>query len=82
MYVVRPGKPNAATTSCYSGVVREPLDGVDVILPVSNTLQHAVASTRTTISSIVGLHEVPEADIVSKLGADRCINVPSFSVTL
>lgn len=52
--IVRPGKPNAATTSCYSGVVREPLDGVDVVLPVSNTLQHAVASTRTTIGSIVG----------------------------
>ncbi|CAJ1353709.1 unnamed protein product [Effrenium voratum] len=33
--VVRPGKPNAATTSCYSGVIREPLHGVDVALPVA-----------------------------------------------
>lgn len=28
--IVRPGRPNAATTSCFSGIVREPLAGVDV----------------------------------------------------
>lgn len=31
--IVRPGKPNGASTSCYSGVIREPLDGVDVSWP-------------------------------------------------
>eukprot|EP00435_Cladocopium_sp_Y103_P037429 s641_g9.t2 len=30
--IVRPGKPNAATTSCYSGVIREPLHGVEAVI--------------------------------------------------
>jgi len=39
--VVRAGRPNAATTGCYSGVVREPLSGVDVELPIARTVPHA-----------------------------------------
>ena len=30
--IVRAGAPNAATTSCFSGVIREPLAGVDAIV--------------------------------------------------
>jgi nucleoside-diphosphate-sugar epimerase len=43
--IVRPGKPNGASTSCYSGVIREPLDGVDVCPPCHR------AVTTTTLQS-------------------------------
>ena len=35
--VVRAGAPNAATTSCFSGVVREPLAGVEAVMPIAPT---------------------------------------------
>ena len=80
--VVRPGAPNGATTGCFSGVVREPLNGVDIVLPVSPTLRHACGSTRTVVAAIVALHETPADAIASQLGADRVVNLPSFSATL
>jgi len=76
--VVRPGKPNAATTSCYSGVVREPLHGVDCVLPVGRHLQHAVTSTRAIVGGLKALHDAEwPAGLV-----DRAVNMPSISITL
>jgi nucleoside-diphosphate-sugar epimerase len=46
--LVRPGKPNAATTSCFSGVVREPLNGIDVALPLTGDLPHAITGTNSS----------------------------------
>ena len=31
---VRPGKPNAAASGFMSGIIREPLEGVDAVCPV------------------------------------------------
>eukprot|EP00039_Didymoeca_costata_P024225 m.9675 g.9675 ORF g.9675 m.9675 type:complete len:631 (+) comp4112_c0_seq2:149-2041(+) len=80
--LIRPGKPNAATTSCYSGVVREPLSGVDIVLPVNDSLAHACGSYRTLIQGMVDFHNIPEKIVAEKLGQDRVINMPSFSTTL
>ncbi|MCL4171172.1 UNVERIFIED_CONTAM: hypothetical protein GTU68_064983, partial [Idotea baltica] len=33
---VRPGKPNAAASSFFSGIIREPLNGQEAILPVAD----------------------------------------------
>lgn len=76
--VVRPGKPNAATTSCYSGVVREPLHGVGVALPVGRGLPHAVTSTRALVRNLVILHDAawPEGLV------DRAATLPSRPATL
>jgi len=76
--VVRPGLPNAATTSCYSGVVREPLHGVDVALPVARDLPHAVTSTRALVRNLVILHDAewPEGLV------DRSATLPSRPATL
>lgn len=71
--IVRPGKPNAATTSCYSGVVREPLHGVEAVLPIARNLPHPVTSTRALIANLVILHDAKwPADRV-----DRTLNLPS-----
>lgn len=71
--VVRPGQPNAATTSCYSGVIREPLHGVEAVLPIARNLPHPVTSTRALIANLVILHEAKwPSDRV-----DRALNLPS-----
>jgi len=76
--VVRPGAPNAASTSCYSGVVREPLHGVDVELPVARNLPHAVSTTRALLTNLVILHDCtwPEGLV------DRGATLPSIPATL
>src|SRR4029079_5830745 len=35
---VRPGKPNKAASSFFSGIIREPLAGREAILPVPRTV--------------------------------------------
>ncbi len=80
--IVRAGAPNAATTGCYSAVVREVLAGRDVCLPIGADVTHAVTSHRAAVGCLLGLHEVaaPSADAV--LGFDRTVFVPSAAVTL
>ncbi|CAE7258370.1 denD, partial [Symbiodinium pilosum] len=76
--IVRPGRPNAATTSCFSGVIREPLQGEDAILPVARTLPHSVTSTRALIYNLVTLHNAAWPPTL----ADRSANLPSRPCTL
>lgn len=44
---VRPGKANKAASSFFSGIIREPLNGVEAILPVSEETRHWHASPRS-----------------------------------
>ena len=80
--VVRAGAPNAATTGCFSSVVREPLAGVDAVAPIGATVRHAVTSTRVAVGSLLGMHETPAATADAVLGYDRTVFVPSASVSL
>jgi nucleoside-diphosphate-sugar epimerase len=41
---VRPGRPNGAASSFFSGIIREPLAGEEALLPVDATVRHPVAS--------------------------------------
>ena len=53
---VRAGAPNAATTGCFSSVVRETLAGRDTVLPIASDVLHAVSSC-VEINQCVG-HDV------------------------
>lgn len=79
--IVRAGKPNGATTGCFSGVIREPLAGIDVELPISGDVTHACGSYRTIAKNLLRLHEASPA-AMSKLGVDRTINMPALTVSL
>ncbi|NCA00503.1 MAG: NAD-dependent epimerase/dehydratase family protein, partial [Betaproteobacteria bacterium] len=46
---VRPGKPNGAASSFFSGIIREPLAGVESICPVDENVSHPVSSPGNTI---------------------------------
>ncbi len=74
---VRPGKPNRAASSFASGIVREPLAGVDAVCPVFPDTPVWVLSPRRAVEGLVLGHELPSA----ALGEIRSVNVPGLSVT-
>lgn len=80
--VVRAGAPNAATTGCFSGVVREPLSGMDVELPIARNVPHAVTGKRAAISAMILLHDIPSRKIQEVLGFDRTVFLPAVALSL
>jgi nucleoside-diphosphate-sugar epimerase len=51
--VVRPGKPNRAASGFFSGIIREPLNGEEAVLPVPETVVHTHASPRAAIGFLL-----------------------------
>ena len=76
--VVRPGKPNKAASSFFSGIIREPLAGQDAICPVSPDVRYWVASPRTTIGFLAHAAELNGDDI----GPRRTLSLPGLSLTV
>jgi nucleoside-diphosphate-sugar epimerase len=75
---VRPGKPNKAASSFASGIIREPLSGVDAICPVSRDTNVWVTSPRAVVANLIVGHEAP----ASSFGYTRSINVPGILVSV
>ena len=50
---VRPGKPNKAASSFASGIIREPLAGVDAVCPVAPETSMWVQSPRAVIDNLI-----------------------------
>ncbi len=50
---VRPGKPNKAASGFFSGIIREPLAGLEAILPVANSVRHTHASPRSAVGFLI-----------------------------
>ena len=73
---VRPGKPNRAASSFASGIVREPLSGVDADCPVAPDTSMYVQSPRAVIDNLIIGHEAP----ASAFAHTRSINVPGITV--
>ena len=76
--IIRPGKPNAAASSFASGVLREPLNGEECILPVSRETAMASLGYRNVVNGIIQLMELDAA----KLGTDRAVGLPSRTYTV
>lgn len=78
MVIVRPGKPNKAASGFASAVVREPLNGIDYVLPVPTTTKVAVTGYRTIVEGLLALYDVEGA----RLGQDRALNLPTLSISV
>jgi len=76
--VVRPGKPNKAASGFASGIIREPLNGVDMVCPVTPESRMAIMSPRTVVECFMHMHELD----ATKLGASRAILLSGFSVSM
>lgn len=75
---VRPGKANLAASSFFSGIIREPLNGQDAILPVSDETRHWHASPR----SAVGFLRHAAGLDTDRLAGRRALNLPGVSCTV
>ena len=73
---MRPGKPNKAASSFASGIIREPLAGVDAPCPVAPTARMWVTSPRAVVANLICGHEAP----ASAFAQTRSVNVPGILV--
>ncbi|AZO11674.1 MULTISPECIES: D-erythronate dehydrogenase [unclassified Mesorhizobium] len=75
---VRPGKPNKAASSFFSGIIREPLSGQEAILPVPRSVLHTHASPRSAVNFLIHAAEI-DGDAV---GPRRNLTMPGVAVTV
>ncbi len=75
---VRPGAPNLAASGFFSSIIREPLNGHEAVLPVSEDVRHWFASPRAAVDFL--LHAATlEASV---LGDRRSLTMPGLSATV
>lgn len=75
---VRPGAPNKAASSFASGIIREPLAGVEAVCPVSPEMRMWLQSPDYAIHNLAHALALDG----SLLGNDRTVNLPGLSVSV
>ncbi len=76
--VVRPGAPNKAASGFFSGIIREPLVGLEAVLPVEETVRHWFASPRSAVSFLLHAAEMDTAPLDQR----RNLTMPGLSATV
>ena len=90
--VPRPGVPSRATSAFVSGIVREPLRGVEAICPIGNSISDPVlselavwvAKPSTTLANIAQAKNVVLRSETREMmtGWSRSVQLPGFTVTV
>ena len=75
---VRPGKPNLAASGFFSGIIREPLNGQEAILPVDTDVRHWHATPRSAAGFLIHAAEID----TKKLNNRITLNMPGLSATV
>jgi nucleoside-diphosphate-sugar epimerase len=75
---VRPGRPNKAASGFFSSIIREPLNGEEAVLPVSEETRHWHASPRSAVGFLLHAAALDSA----RLGTRRNLTMPGLSVTV
>ncbi len=75
---IRPGKPNLAASGFFSGILREPLNGREAVLPVPDEVRHWFASPRAAVGFLVHAAELD----LARLGPRRNLSMPGLSATV
>ena len=73
---VRPGRPNGAASSFFSGIIREPLAGQEAVLPVDPQVSHPVSSPSATVEGLIAVYEASR----EALGGRAALNLPALNV--
>jgi len=76
--VVRAGKPNAAASSFASGIIREPLNGIESACPVAADTGVWLLSPKRVIEAFLHAHDLPASDWPST----RTVNLPGITVSV
>ena len=75
---VRPGKPNKAASGFFSNIIREPLVGLEAVLPVDDSVRHWHASPRSAVNMLIHGARLDQ----KMLGNRRAISMPGLSCTV
>ncbi len=75
---VRPGKPNKAASGFFSNIIREPLNGEEAVLPVSEEVRHWHASPRSAIGFLIHAATIDIAALNNRVN----LSMPGLSVTV
>jgi D-erythronate 2-dehydrogenase len=73
---VRPGKPNRAASGFMSGIIREPLAGVEAVCPVDPLTGVWITSPRHAVAGLIGAFAATQ----SQWGSRIACNLPGISV--
>lgn len=76
--VVRPGRPNGAASGFMSGIIREPVNGLATVCPVSPETRVALASPARTIEGVIAIAQASR----EALGGRTAINLPALTVSV
>ena len=77
--VIRPGVPNKAASSFASSILREPLQGLPTVCPVSKDLAIWIKSPRAAVADLIHAHDLPGESWPDGL---RVLNLPGMTVTV
>ena len=75
---VRPGRPNGAASSFFSGIIREPLAGLESLCPVSPDVRHPVSSPQRTVQGLITVFEASREAFVGR----SALNLPALNVSV
>ncbi|MEK8051292.1 D-erythronate dehydrogenase [Ideonella sp. DXS22W] len=75
---VRPGRPNGAASSFFSGIIREPLAGETSVCPVAPETSHPVASPASTVAGLIAVYEASR----EAYGGRTALNLPGLTITV
>lgn len=75
---VRPGKPNGAASSFLSGMIREPLAGVQAAVPVPQETPVALSSPARTIEGVIRAATATDA----QWGPLTAVNLPALRTSV
>jgi D-erythronate 2-dehydrogenase len=73
---VRPGRPNGAASSFFSGIIREPLAGEEAICPVDASVSHPVSSPTRTVEGLIAVFEASR----DAFNGRTALNLPALNV--
>lgn len=76
--VVRPGKPNKAASAFASSIIREPLEGREVVCPVPAETSVCILSPRKVIESFLHAQTIPGKE----WGWWRAVQLPGQTLTV
>jgi D-erythronate 2-dehydrogenase len=75
---VRPGSPNKAASGFFSNIMREPMAGLEAVLPVDDSVMHWHASPRAAVGFLLHAATMDTAQI----GPRRALTMPGLAVTV
>ncbi len=75
---VRPGAPNKAASSFASGIIREPLNGIDAACPVAPETPLWLLSPRYAIESLIHGHDIDGG----LFGSSRALSLSGLATTV